>query len=114
TRPLPPLPSLPPVWTNRQIEAEGSAAVAGSKLKCARAAEAEAAKNLVAQIDPLSLTTDLTIAQAAERDPRVRDAVNRATARARTYKVEYDTDGGARVRVQLDLRDVWDELRAAR
>ncbi len=108
---LPPLPTLPPVWTNQQIEAEGSAAVAGSKLKCARAAEAAAAKNLAAQIDSLPLTPDVTIAQAAERDPRIRNAIYRATARARTYKVEYDTAGGARVRVQLNLREVWDELR---
>jgi hypothetical protein len=108
------LPALPPTWTNQQIEAQGAAALVGSKLKCARAAEAEAAKELTAQIETLPLTDALTIGQAAERDPQVRDAVSRAAARARTYKVEYDSDGGAKVWVQLDLHDVWTELRGAR
>ena len=108
------LPALPPTWTNQQIEADGAAALVGSKLKCARAAEAEAAKQLTTQIEKLPLTDALTIGQAAERDPQVRDAISRAAARARTYKVEYDADGGAKVWVQLDLHDVWSELRGAR
>ncbi len=108
------LPSLPPPWTNRQIEAKGSATAAGSKLKCARLAEAQAAKIFATQIESLPLTDDMTIGQAAERDPRVREALNRAASRGRTYKVEYDSDGGARVWVQLDLHHVWDELRGVR
>jgi hypothetical protein len=108
------LPSLPPAWTNETIEAEGAATAGGSKLKCARLAEAEAAKLFVTQIDKLQLSDAQTVGQAAETDRRVRDAVDRATGRGRTYKVEYDADGGARVWVQLDLRHVWSELRAVR
>lgn len=108
------LPSLPPMWTNRQIEAEGSATAGGSKLKCARLAEAEAAKVFAAEIEALPLTDALTIGQAAQRDPRIREAVDRAALRGRTYKVEYDSDGGARVWVQLDLHHVWEELRGMR
>ena len=108
------LPSLPPAWTNEVLEAEGFATAGGSKLKCARMAEAEAAKSFVAQIEKLPLSDAQTVGQAAEGDRRVRDAVERAAGRGRTYKVEYDADGGARVWVQLDLRHVWNELRAVR
>jgi hypothetical protein len=108
------LPSLPPPWTNQVIEAEGAATAGGSKLKCARLAEAEAAKSFLAQVEALPLNDAQTLGQAAARDPRVGDAVNRAVAKGRTYKVEYDADGGARVWVQLDLRHVWNELRGVR
>jgi hypothetical protein len=108
------LPSLPPAWTNEVLDAEGSATAGGSKLKCARMAEAEAAKLLAAQVEKLPLSDTQTIGRAAEGDPRVRDAVERAAGRGRTYKVEYDANGGARVWVQLDLRHVWNELRAVR
>jgi hypothetical protein len=77
-------------------------------------AEAQAARTFATQIESLPLTDDMTIGQAAERDPRVREALNRAASRGRTYKVEYDSDGGARVWVQLDLHHVWDELRGVR
>ena len=109
-----PLPSLPPPWTNQAIEAEGAATAGGSKLKCARLAEAEAAKSFLTQLEALPLSDAQTVGQAAQRDPRVRDAVDRALTKGRTYKVEYDADGGARVWVQLDLRHVWNELRAVR
>ena len=108
------LPSLPPPWTNQVVEAEGAATAGGSKLKCARLAEAEAAKSFLTQVEALPLSDAQTVGQAAQRDPRVRDAVDRALTKGRTYKVEYDADGGARVWVQLDLRHVWTELRAVR
>jgi hypothetical protein len=113
-KPVLQLPTLPPVWTNGQIESEGAATAAGSKLKCARLAEAEAAQGFKSQIEKLPLSDVMTLGQAAERDPRIREALDRAALRGRTYKVEYDSDGGARVWVQLDLRQVWDELRAVR
>jgi hypothetical protein len=59
----------------------------------------------------LPLTKTLTIAQAAQRDSRIAEAVQRAVDQARTYKVEYDQDG-ARVQVNLDLSNLWDELRS--
>jgi hypothetical protein len=108
------LPALPPVWTNQQIEAEGYATAGGSKLKCARLAEARAATDLLGQIEKLPLTNAMTIGQASEQDAQVREAASRAASRGRTYKVEYDSDGGARVWVQLDLHSVWQELRGAR
>ncbi|HEV2293931.1 MAG TPA: hypothetical protein VGR35_08740 [Tepidisphaeraceae bacterium] len=114
TKPTLQLPALPPPWTNRQIESEGAATAAGSKLKCARMAEARAAEGLVTQLEALPLTENLTVGQAAERDPRIREALDRAASRGRTYKVEYDSDGGAHVWVQLDLHHVWEELRGVR
>jgi hypothetical protein len=108
------LPSFPPAWTNEVLEAEGAATAGGSKLKCARMAEAQAAKSFVAQIEKLPLSDAQTVGQAAQNDRRVHDAIDRAAGRGRTYKVEYDADGGAHVWVQLDLRNVWNELRAVR
>jgi hypothetical protein len=51
-----------------------------------------------------------TLGMAAQRDPRVEAAVDRVMQRAHLYKIEYRPDGSAAVSVQLDLRDVRNEL----
>lgn len=100
----------PPDWVNRQIDAEGSADPAGSKLRAARHAEIDARVKLEAQIDALKLTDTQTIAQAAKQNPLIRDAVVRTLRRARIYKSDYRSDGSVWVYMSLDLQDLWEEL----
>jgi len=103
------LPVLPPAWTNDQLDAEGVAPRTGSKLKDARAAEADARDKLSAQVGALPLGDGLTIAAAADRDPEVGRAVSRALRGARTSRVDYRPDDVG-VRMGLNLRDLWQEL----
>ncbi len=106
------IPDTAPDWVQRQIDADGASKPKSSRLKAARAAESSAIGHLRSQIEALSLTNGLTIAEAERRDPRIAQAVNRAINNARTYKVDYQADGSARVKVNLDLRDLWDELQS--
>lgn len=106
------LPALPPTWANEQREAEGSAPQGESKLKAARAAEAEAITRLSDTIKALPLDTDLTLGEAAQRDPHLQAALDRAVAKAKTYQVDYHSDGGAHVKVAINLGDLWNELQA--
>jgi hypothetical protein len=99
-----------PEWVDRQIDAQGSGTATGSRLKAARAAEADAAAKLRAKLDPLPLAKGMTIQQAVAQDKSLENAVDRALSKARTTKVDYQSDGSARVTVQLDLHDLWDEL----
>lgn len=101
----------PPDWVDRQIDAQGTAEPAGSKLLSARHAEIDARAKLEAQIDALKLTDTQTIAQAAKANPLIRDAVVRALRRARIYKSDYLSDGSVSVYMSLDLQDLWEELR---
>lgn len=104
------IPRQPPDWVNRQIVAEGTAASAGSKLKTARAAEAGAAEILKAKLMQLPLTSDMTVGEAARKNPRIGDALARALSRARTHKIDYQANGGAVVYMNLNLKDVWREM----
>jgi len=54
----------------------------------------------------------LSVAAAEKRNPRVAEAVTRALDQAKTYKVEYEPDGSAKVKVSLELREVWHEIRS--
>ena len=47
------------------------------------------------------------------RSEQLVQAIDRALVRARTTAVDYTSDGGARVTVMLDLRDLWDALQTA-
>jgi hypothetical protein len=108
------LPALPPEWANRQIDAAGTGVVPGFKLKSFRAAQNDVRSKLLAQVGALQLDTHgLTVADAAARDARLADAVQRALDRARPYKTVYQPDGSVTVYFILDLRDLWEELRAA-
>lgn len=104
------LPTQPPVWIGEMIDAEGTSDAIDTKLKTARAAEQQAIDKLRQQVLQLPLTPDLTIGQAAERDPQLAQAVDRALQRSRTYKSDYHADGRVVVHTSLELRDVWEQL----
>jgi hypothetical protein len=106
------LPSAPPDWIDRQLDAEGSSPAKSTRLKAARAAESEATDKLRAQIEPLAIAPGLTLGEAIKRDKQIALAVDRALIRARTTKVDYRSDGGARVVVTLDLKDLWQEIQS--
>lgn len=113
-RPGPELPTIPPTWTNDQIDAIGIAPAGSSKLRAARAAENAAAEKLAAQLEALPLGDGTTIGDLARDNPAIRSAVARAIQRARPAKVDYQSEGGVEVHVMMNLRDLWEELRAAR
>ena len=102
-----------PAWVNDQADAIGAAAPAKSPLKSARAAEADAQAKLRQKLELLPLSDGVTLGDAAKQNPRISDAVGRSLSRARPTKVDYLSDGGARVRLTLELRDLWDELQPA-
>lgn len=104
------IPSRPPAWATRQAEAEATSPAHGSKLLTARVAEAIALKKLSEQINSLPFIGDMTIAQAAQRDPRIEQAVSRAMRRARPFKVDYGGKGAVTVHVALNLAELWAEI----
>ena len=104
------IPRTAPHWIESQIDADGVGGSRGSRLKSARAAEADATQKLHAQIEQLILTEGVTVGDAVRQDRQVADAVDRALVRARTTRVEYTAGGGARVNVTLELGALWDEL----
>ena len=106
------VPQMPPAWVDRLADAEGTAAYAGSRLKTARAAEANALDQLDGQLRDLSLSPGLTLGAAAKLDPQIALSLTRARSHARTYKADYRADGSVLVRVSLDLRDLWEDLRS--
>jgi hypothetical protein len=106
------LPENPPAWVHQQLDAEGSSQAKKVKLKAARAAEGDAVNRLRSQVDALPITNNLTLGEAQKRDKRLAEAVDRALKDARLYKVDYESDGSARVKVILDLREVWEEIQA--
>ncbi len=107
------LPETPPDWTNSQLDAEGESPASNTGLKAARGAEADAIAKLRAKIDTLVLTKGLTLGDAAKQDPNLAHALDRAASRARISKMDYQSDGSARVRVVIDLRYVWNEIRSS-
>src|SRR5262249_57387247 len=95
------------------IDAEGSADRAVLPLKTKTNAEAVATENLRRRIGALQLTRDVIIDDAAKIDPRYAEAINRVMLRATVYKVDWRADGSVAVRMSVDSRDVWYELRTA-
>jgi hypothetical protein len=108
------IPRRPPSWISRQIDAEATADSTRGRLHAARNAEAAADQKLRAQIEALPLSRDLTLGQAAQKDPRVARALDDALARARIGQTKYHEDGTATVQLYLDLEQVWDALERAR
>ena len=105
-----------PDWVNDSLDAEGSAASAGkgkSALKCARAAEADAQVKLRAKIESLPLSAGQTLGDAARQNPRLADAITRTLSRSKPTKVDYGSDGSAKVRLTLELRGLWEEVQSA-
>jgi hypothetical protein len=105
------LPDTAPSWIDRKLEAEGIAD-AGSKLRAAHEARVIARRLLAEEVDALKLSGGVTVGQAAEKNGRFRSAVGRALDKA-TSKTDYDHKNGVSVLLRLDLRDLWDALRAA-
>lgn len=106
------LPHDPPAWVSDQIRVE--ATVQGSGLRAARAAETNAISKMREQLDALSFDKDITLGQAAKANARVEHAVASVIRRAPTTKVDYAERGVVKVRVALDLDQLWRELDAAR
>ena len=108
------LPQEPPAWANQQFDAEGSGKSKSGQLKAARAAEAEALARLRTQVEGLHLNAGTTLGEAQKTDPRIKRAIDRALNQAKTYKVDYDQEGQktstAKVKVNLDLRELWDQI----
>lgn len=107
------VPRDPPRWVIEQRDGWGtSPRVSGGALKARLAAENDARDDLRKKLDELKLSDNLKLGEAATRDARVRDAVDRAVKHAKARKVKYLSDGGAEVTFSLDLRDLWYELDA--
>jgi hypothetical protein len=107
------LPDRPPDWVFQSFDAEATAAPARTRLLTQSAATDKATELLRSRVNALSLTPDLTIEQAAKANARIAATVERVVLRARLYKVDYNADGSAMVRMMLDPRDLWTELRQA-
>ena len=100
----------PPRWTADAIDASGTSAFSGSKLLTARVAEEDARRRLASRLQGLELAPDLTLADAARRDPRFAEPLNRALQRSRVFRVEYAEDGSASVKISTDTRELWQDL----
>lgn len=113
------LPIQPPDWVEQLIDAEATSsgggaggAGASARLKVARAAQSAASEQLRQKFLALRINAQMTLAEAAQKDPRLAEAVDRAMLHARITKVDYRADGSVMARVTLDLQSAWDELRA--
>ncbi len=104
----------PPQWVNRQLDAQGTAAWATSKLRTARQAENAANVRLRAQLEALPRDNSLTVGQLAHNDPRIQNAIERAMDRAQLYKVDYHEDGSVTAFVSLEPLNLWGELASGR
>lgn len=110
-RPSDVLPARPPAWVWRTADAEGIADPTDTPLRTARLAEEAAMRQLRGHLRSLTLSTDLTLGQLADREPAVNQMLERALLRARITRVNYLSDGRATVRLTVELRPLWEELR---
>jgi hypothetical protein len=104
------MPAEAPAWLNEALNSDATAKFKDTRLKTARDAENAARDALRQKVDALQVN-NITIAQAAKRDPAFGHAVDQAMDRAHAYKIDYLPDGSVSVKVSLDPRDLWDELR---
>jgi hypothetical protein len=104
------IPQQPPEWVNQEISAEAWSRAGKSPLLAAQAAEAEARKLLAQRVGELVLAYSTSLQRAGEINPSIAEATARALAEARVRRTDYGADGSARVRVELNLRRLWDEL----
>jgi hypothetical protein len=107
------LPPASPDWVGQPLDAEGVADSVGSKLRTKTAAEGKATDALRARINELPLGGGRSIEDMCKENPRIAGVVENALLRARVYSVEYRDDGSVRVRLMLNSRDLWDDLRQA-
>jgi hypothetical protein len=106
------LPRNPPDWVNQTLDAESASAAKSNQLLAARAAEADASKKLADKVDALLLNVK-TLGDLAKTDPRLRKSLDDTVTRLRKSKIDYRPDGGAKVKMTLDLHTFWDQLRAS-
>ncbi len=104
------MPAAAPEWSMGEMEAEGSADVGRSRLGGAEQAGNEALRELRRRIDALPLVEQMTLGEAARKDPAIAVAIDRAMSRARVVRTDYG-DRTVRRRLTIDLGDLWDELR---
>ncbi len=104
------LPSVPPPWTQQPLMIDAIADARQTKLKTARAAEADAIASLRSTIEALPLNPGLSIGDAEKKSPDIKRAVSRCLRRVRPYKVDYRADGSVQVKVSLDPRELWAEI----
>jgi hypothetical protein len=104
------LPAQAPAWAIQQAETEATSSDDGARLRTARRAEALALEKLRHVVEGLPLAQGVTVGGAAERDPRIAQAVVRALGRARPFKVDYGAKGSVTVHVAFRLSDLWAEL----
>lgn len=104
------VPQQPPEWVNQAMSAEAWSRSGSSPLLAAQAAETEARGVLAQRVGTLILAYSTTLQQAGEIDPAIAEATARALKSARVRRTDYGADGSAKVRVELNLRGLWDEL----
>ena len=106
------LPQQPPAWVDDQIDADGTATGDRHKqLLLTNTAQAEALRNLRTQIELLPLGEGLRLGEAAAQDPAIAAAIDHSLLRARAHRVDWGPNGDdVKVRMNLDLRHVWQEL----
>ncbi len=106
------LPIEPPGWVDGTLDAEGSAPAAPDRLRTAGLAEAAAVARLREKLLALHVGPTATLADATRADPLLAAGVSRVLSDAHEYHVRYAADGSVTVRVSLDLRQAWDQLRS--
>jgi hypothetical protein len=106
------LPLTPPEWVDQELDAEGTASSGGSRLKVGLVAQTSAEENIRGQLLQLHIDANTTLGEAAKSDPHLSQAIDKAMKHTRAGRVDYFADGSVRVRISLNLRDAWDELRA--
>jgi hypothetical protein len=106
------LPLTPPDWVDQQLDAEGVASGRGDRLKLSLAAQKDAVAKLRVQFQRLNIDSTSTLGDAARTDPALNQAIDRAMKQAHTSVVTYNTDGSVHVKISLDLKDAWEQLRA--
>lgn len=105
------LPSTPPEWTRESITIAGTSKARGSRLMTARNAEDLALASLRNTLESLPLNGSRSVGEWAKQDSSVRRVLDDMMIRAKVTKIDYAPDGSATVRLTLDPRDLWDELR---
>ncbi len=109
------LPTLAPAWVARQLDAEGNGPVAQSKLLSARIAEDDAVGHLHDQVLALAISEKQSLRDLAGGDAEFSALIDRAVARnVHVYAVDYHADGTVHVRASINLRELWEEIRAHR
>ncbi len=111
-RPVVFIPPAPPAWADQQLHGEATVDYAGSKLRTARAAESKAFSNLRLRIDELPLNPNQTVGDASRASRPFNEAIERSMLRARVAKIDYLSDERVNVKVYIDGRVVWDEIRS--